>query len=242
VTAALVSHRPPLTVRADLGSAVAPPPAVQRVAFAGPGEPSTASRPAPTAAVQRTPARVGAPVPGRVDQSPISPESGHQSVAAEPPVVTTSLRTGHPERHIMEPIPVQRQPQLPTMPGRSPVVPATSGAASSFTAMFANAPAGQTEGQPGYTTVPLPTADLSSAASPQPAEPTAALTVPPGETAAPPAAAAPAAAPGAPATAGVAAAQLDEMARQLFEPLSARLRAELWLDRERAGLVTDARH
>jgi hypothetical protein len=32
------------------------------------------------------------------------------------------------------------------------------------------------------------------------------------------------------------------MARRLFEPLSARLRAELWLDRERAGLVTDARH
>ena len=37
-------------------------------------------------------------------------------------------------------------------------------------------------------------------------------------------------------------ADLDEMARRLFEPLSARLRAELWLDRERAGLVTDARH
>ena len=42
------------------------------------------------------------------------------------------------------------------------------------------------------------------------------------------------AAGGAP-TAGAAAADLDEMARRLFEPLSARLRAELWLDRERAG-------
>ena len=38
-----------------------------------------------------------------------------------------------------------------------------------------------------------------------------------------------------------AAADLDELARRLFEPLSARLRAELWLDRERAGLVTDVR-
>ena len=34
---------------------------------------------------------------------------------------------------------------------------------------------------------------------------------------------------------------LDEMARRLFEPLSARLRAELWLDRERAGLIADVR-
>jgi hypothetical protein len=34
---------------------------------------------------------------------------------------------------------------------------------------------------------------------------------------------------------------VDALARRLFEPLSARLRAELWLDRERAGLVSDAR-
>ena len=34
---------------------------------------------------------------------------------------------------------------------------------------------------------------------------------------------------------GAAGADLDEMARRLFDPLSARLRAELWLDRERAG-------
>ena len=48
---------------------------------------------------------------------------------------------------------------------------------------------------------------------------------------------------GAAAAAGNAAsgADLDEMARRLFEPLSARLRTELWLDRERAGMVTDGR-
>ncbi len=34
---------------------------------------------------------------------------------------------------------------------------------------------------------------------------------------------------------------LDELARRLFDPLSARLRNELWMDRERAGLVTDLR-
>lgn len=35
------------------------------------------------------------------------------------------------------------------------------------------------------------------------------------------------------------APDLDEMARRLYEPLAARLRAELWLDRERAGVFGD---
>ena len=39
--------------------------------------------------------------------------------------------------------------------------------------------------------------------------------------------------------AGGPAANLDEMARRLYEPLAARLREELWLDRERAGLMSD---
>lgn len=34
---------------------------------------------------------------------------------------------------------------------------------------------------------------------------------------------------------------LDELAERLYEPLSARLRAELWLDRERSGLMVDLR-
>lgn len=48
-------------------------------------------------------------------------------------------------------------------------------------------------------------------------------------------------APAAPAADQPSGADIDEMARRLFEPLSARLRAELWLDRERVGLVSDAR-
>jgi hypothetical protein len=32
---------------------------------------------------------------------------------------------------------------------------------------------------------------------------------------------------------------MDELVRQLFDPLCARLKAELRLDRERAGLLTD---
>ncbi len=33
----------------------------------------------------------------------------------------------------------------------------------------------------------------------------------------------------------------DELVRRLFDPLAARLKAELRLDRERAGLITDLR-
>lgn len=36
-------------------------------------------------------------------------------------------------------------------------------------------------------------------------------------------------------------AQLEELAQLLYEPISARIRAELWLDRERAGLMVNLR-
>jgi hypothetical protein len=62
---------------------------------------------------------------------------------------------------------------------------------------------------------------------------------------------APAAASSAPAPAGGGAgaaggapasgSDVEEMAQRLYEPLTARLRAELWQDRERAGLLTDLR-
>jgi hypothetical protein len=38
------------------------------------------------------------------------------------------------------------------------------------------------------------------------------------------------------------AAEIEELAKRLYEPLTAKLRAELWLDRERAGRVTDRWH
>jgi hypothetical protein len=94
---------------------------------------------------------------------------------------------------------------------------------------------------PGFTTVQLqPASEPPPAATPESA--TAPAPEPMPEPTPPPAAGAAAATAGAAPTAGAAAADLDEMARRLFEPLSARLRAELWLDRERAGLVTDLRH
>jgi hypothetical protein len=50
------------------------------------------------------------------------------------------------------------------------------------------------------------------------------------------------AASAAPAAPGPAGPPLDELARQLFGPLAARLKAELRLDRERAGRLTDLRY
>ncbi len=44
-----------------------------------------------------------------------------------------------------------------------------------------------------------------------------------------------------PAARGAIDVDIDDLARRLFDPLSARLRAELWLDRERAGLIADLR-
>jgi hypothetical protein len=162
----------------------------------------------------------------------------------------------------MEPIPVQRrsasQPATSPAPalassatgrhGGPATAPETIGQVRSFAEMFAAADPGramvQTDDHPGYTTVQLQTA-AEPPTSPPSEQPTAAAAAePPAATAAPPPAAAPAAvAAGASAApAGPSAADLDEMARRLYEPLSARLRAELWLDRERAGLVTDARY
>jgi hypothetical protein len=50
---------------------------------------------------------------------------------------------------------------------------------------------------------------------------------------------APAATAGAPGNPG--GLDIDELVRRLYDPLSARIKAELRLDRERAGLITDLR-
>ena len=94
----------------------------------------------------------------------------------------------------------------------------------------------------GYTSVQLQSADGTpmgpGSRESEPTVQTAAAPEPPGPE---PTAAAPsadgAAAVAAPAPA--AGGNLDEMARRLYEPLVARLREELWLDRERAGAMSD---
>jgi hypothetical protein len=49
--------------------------------------------------------------------------------------------------------------------------------------------------------------------------------------------------PSGPVAAGAAGSvNTDELATRLYEPLVARIKAELWLDRERAGVLTDPRY
>jgi hypothetical protein len=122
------------------------------------------------------------------------------------------------------PLVVSRQAASPepSQVGRS------SGAAS-FAAMFGAAQVTQSgetgsAATDGFTSVQLAPADDAPAPSAPPSESPAA---PSASSAAPP------------APAGAAPTDLDEMARRLYEPLSARLRAELWLDRERAGVMSD---
>ena len=183
--------------------------------------------------------RLDAPVTDSPPEEPHRAGSPAPSVQASPAPVT------------MPPLPiVQRQAvpheqhtqAAPTPSGQRPGV--------SFAAMFAGAgtdgSGGGGAGADGFTTVQLQAADGAPAAQlpsvPTPTDGADAeldLQRAVSPQAGPAAGSGPSAAP-APGAAP-AGADLDEMARRLFEPLSARLRAELWLDRERAGLVGDAR-
>jgi hypothetical protein len=120
------------------------------------------------------------------------------------------------------PLVVSRQVAANVPPGGS-----LTGANMSFASMFGSSSPTEASASAdaGFTSVQLQAADTAAA----PSEPAA-------ESA--PAAPASSAAP-APLAAGTSPTDLDELARRLYEPLSARLRAELWLDRERAGVMSD---
>lgn len=75
-----------------------------------------------------------------------------------------------------------------------------------------------------------PDSDATSASGSAPQEP------PTGGAAAPTATATAQPSGGVPATTNV-----QELVNQIYDPLAARLRAELWLDRERAGVLMDLR-
>ena len=117
----------------------------------------------------------------------------------------------------------------PVLPDPSPLPPPRHGV-----------PAGwPTAAGPPQTVQRQEAGEVADAPSPSPgSELTAAMPAPAAAPA--PSAAAPAAT-SATAPPGAAAPPLDELARQLFGPLTARLKAELRLDRERAGLLTDLR-
>jgi hypothetical protein len=98
----------------------------------------------------------------------------------------------------------------------------------SFDSMFGSASSSEAGSavEDGFTSVQL---QAAGAAAPATSDPAATSSAPPIPSST--------AAPGA---AGAKPPDLDELARRLYEPLTARLRAELWLDRERAGVMSDA--
>ena len=215
-TVSLLADRPSaLSARTDLSSATEPAPPIQQVSFAPVAQLAGQPPAVPVVSRMAEPIRIASP-PGQPEAKP-TPVSPRAPASGPPPMATPAAL----------PMPMSSPP-----PGSVPMVQ------RSFAAMFAQSdtaaggPSRPDDG-PGFTSVQLqPTADPAPAPTPEPTP-----------TAAPPPEAGPAPTPAAAApTAGAAGADLDEMARRLFEPLSARLRAELWLDRERAGLVTDARH
>jgi hypothetical protein len=96
----------------------------------------------------------------------------------------------------------------------------------SFGSMFGSSHDTETRSQAddGFTSVQLQSADEPAPPAAEPAAGTSS---------------APATSASAPPPAGAKPPDLDELARRLYEPLSARLKAELWLDRERAGVMSD---
>ena len=251
----------PVDVRPSPGSGRSAPPAssaplapVQRRVVVGPpvvqrsASPTVPPTPTASLVADRPPLSVRTDVSSAVDPAPSVQPVSFAPVAqsaAQPSAAPLVSRVAEPIRVSSPRVqaaaqPTPAHPRTPSGPQGSPAP--TSMIQRSFAAMFAGsvgpdtgtaAEPSRSDDHPGFTTVQLQPADEPSPA-PTP-EPTPAAAPPPEGSPAPTVAAAP-------PTAGAAAADLDEMARRLFEPLSARLRAELWLDRERAGLVTDIRH
>jgi hypothetical protein len=121
-------------------------------------------------------------------------------------------------------------PAIPRASATATFAESSPAVATSFSSMFGSAQSSET-GSPaedGFTSVQLQPASESGAPAAEPAADAVASAAP-----AAPSSGAP------PPAAGTKPTELDELARRLYEPLTARLRAELWLDRERAGVMTD---
>jgi hypothetical protein len=209
--------------------------------------PSTQANPGP-AVVPPAAARQGsveaAPLQRLVTEADLSP----RTTAARPRELTaqsaaagalsgTEAGVSMPDPGVVRPeyglTPAMRRARESSLPVQRQAAAAPEGALG-FAAMFASTDA------PSGREAPIPGADVQreaeSDAAPEAVEPLAELPSDPATTSTPPTTTT---AP--PAGLSAAGVNLEEMARRLFDPLSARLRAELWLDRERAGLVMDLR-
>ena len=173
-------------------------------------------------------------------QAPVSPASALRPFAPAPampaapsPLPTVSkladASTYPTTRSAISSRTVAVGPAIPRASATATFAGSPPAAAMSFSSMFGTAQSSETgpPAEDGFTSVQL-----------QPASE-------PGPPAAEPGADAAASAPATPSSgspppaAGAKPTELDELARRLYEPLTARLRAELWLDRERAGVMSD---
>jgi hypothetical protein len=257
VQRSMIADLPPL-VEADLPATAAP--AVQQIRYEEASIPAYERGGAhahPSAPATPQPVHLGPATTGEPTGSPSAVPAGPAPAAAAPPGGMSVQRLEAPSdrrefaaptavfttERLVQPTPappataapmVQRQPEQTASTTStsgsfattgSPVT-ATSGRTVGLAEMFAIAAAQAAPDDEPAVQRSAETEIQLAAADPAPA-PTAAPT---------------AAAPGgAPSAGGPAGADLDEMARRLYEPLSARLRAELWQDRERSGLLTDLR-
>lgn len=214
----------------------------------------TATTGEPAVTVTRSTER---PIP--VQQALAQTESHALASSATARPESSPVRVGSPLRSVSRQTPVQRTmpTSMPDHPsngarGRNPGQPASAPRALPLAQMFsASVPA-----QGGHENSSAPEAHFTQRGSTtvvqrqDPLESVAPLTTSAasGETFADAVAERAAAAgttsssarPELPAS-GASPADIDELARRLFDPLSARLRSELWLDRERAGLSIELR-
>ena len=174
----------------------------------------------------------GAPPTAAVQRSPLAPDRPATTTGVDqPPLI---------QRRLAAPAPGSSGASTtvaPPVPAEAPAMAVSSrtvGLAEMFAMAAAQPSPGPSVQRSGDPSVPhddgpsvqrATETEVQLAADPSPA--------PAGSSAAP---AGPAASAG-----PMSGAELEEMARRLYEPLSARLRAELYQDRERSGLLTDLR-
>jgi hypothetical protein len=174
-------------------------------------------------------------------QAPVSPASVLRPLAPTPSVPATPSALPTVSRLADAPTyPTTRSASSSRTVAVGPAIPRASATATfaesppavamSFSSMFGSAQSSET-GSPaedGFTSVQLQPASESGPSAAEPAADAAATAAPANPSSGSP-----------PPAAGTKPTELDELARRLYEPLAARLRAELWLDRERAGVMTD---
>ncbi|HEU4422522.1 MAG TPA: hypothetical protein VFR67_08260 [Pilimelia sp.] len=206
------------------------PPDGPRPYAAGGGIPATA--PAPLGAARAFGGAMGAtalPAPAQRQMSGAAPSIPDlvPLVGAREPLPVQAAATGDvPGRHAGN-LPLPAAPLVVAVPGPG-APPAGTNAAITATVVAQRAPeAGELAGP--VTPEPEPLAAVETAAVPPP------ISSAPGE--------GPPATPGGPSpVAGAAAGEPEELLTKIFDPLLRRLKAELRVDRDRRGLVTDTRH